>query len=300
MTLFELQQKFPTDSSFIEHFIKIRYNGVLACHLCGSIKVWRRHDAEKMMKCGDCNNTISVFKDTIFEDTHVPFIKWIYAINLFINGKKGISGLQLKREIGVTYKTAWRMLRQIRKAMGNEDLKDFFDKTIEVDEVYIGGKPRKDNKGGNSQRGKKQGDTNKTAIVGIVDRENKKAFAKVALPNEYGEIITSRQLLFIIEQVAKPSSLIMTDQFMGYRILDRRGYLHSTIDHSREFSRGNIHTNSIESFWATLKRGILGIYHHVSVKYLQQYVNEFCFRYNNRSNKSVFDTLLNQAIMMGS
>lgn len=298
MTLYELQQKFPNDSVVIDHFIKIRYNGIMACHTCGSIKVWRRHDNEKFLQCGDCNNTISVFKDTIFEDTKTSLVKWMYAINLFLNGKKGISGLQLKREIGVTYKTAWRMLRQIRIAMGNEDMKDFFDKTIEVDEVYIGGKPRKNNGGKQGRAGKKPGETDKTPVVGIIDRENKKAFVRVSLPDSEGARLTSKQLLKIIEQVAKNDTHIITDEAKNYDILQRRGYLHSRIDHSKEFARGDINTNSIESFWATLKRGILGIYHHVSIKYLQSYVNEFCFRYNNLRNKSAFDTLLSQSLII--
>ena len=124
MTFFDLLKKFPTEKAIIDHYIIVRYGDNVCCNHCNSAKVYRKHTEHKNFRCADCNNSFSVFKDTIFEDSSTDLIKWMFAIHLFLNGKKGISGCQLQREIGVTYKTAWRMLQQIRIAMGNEAMKE--------------------------------------------------------------------------------------------------------------------------------------------------------------------------------
>ena len=144
MTFFDFMIKFPTEKAVIKYFLKIRYNDVLICPHCSSkVRVQHRSDNLKLCNCHNCNNTFSPFKNTIFEKSSTDLRKWFYAIHLFLNSKKGISGLQLQREIGVTYKTAWRMLNQIRSAMGNSDMTKAFEAMVEIDEAYIGGKPRK-------------------------------------------------------------------------------------------------------------------------------------------------------------
>ena len=306
MNFFEFLEKFPTEQAVIDHFVSIRYPNGLTCNHCGSSKTSRRKDQPKVCQCNSCNNSFSVFAGTIFEKSCTDLRKWMYAIHLFLNGKKGISGYQLMREIGVTYKTAWRMLRQIRQAMGNQENKEFIDTIIEIDETYIGGKPRKENDhdDNNSGTGNKRGrGTDKTPVVGVADRINKQIHAKVALPNDQGQKLTGKQLLNILEEVCTTKNFIFTDEFSGYNILNQTSHVHFTVDHKEAFVDGFIHTNNLESFWATLKRGILGIYHHVSVEYLQNYVNEFCFRYNNRNhpnrtNPAMFDMILKQAIMI--
>jgi len=232
----------------------------------------------------------------------------MYAIHLLLNGKKGISGLQLKREIGVTYKTAWRMLQQIRLAMGNAENQEFFDTIVEIDETYVGGKPRKknnhkDDDDGDGNSGivtpnKRGRGTKKTPVVGVVDRINKKVFARVAMPNKKGQKLTAKQLIEILKTVSaqENGNIIMTDEFKGYDPLSKNKFIHLRVDHSKAYADGNIHTNSAESFWAILKRAVYGIYHHVSVKYLQHYVDEFCFRWNNRDN-NMFDLVLKQSIL---
>jgi transposase-like protein len=301
-------QKFPTEKKVVEHYFTIRYPSGIECNHCKSPKVHKRRENIKVLDCNDCGNTFSPFKDTIFEKSSTDLRKWFYAIHLFLNGKKGISGLQLKREIGVTYKTAWRMLQQIRLAMGNAENQEFFDIIVEIDETYVGGKPRKGNdrndKDGNGSGGtptpnKRGRGTKKTPVVGVVDRINKKVFAKVAMPNKKGQKLTAKQLIEILKTVSKQENgnVIMTDEFMGYDPLTRNNFVHLRIDHSKAFSDGDVHTNSAESFWAILKRAIYGIYHHVSVKYLQRYVDEFCFRWNNRE-MNMFDLVLGQSILM--
>jgi transposase-like protein len=297
MNFLEFNRQFPDENKVIKHFIKIRYNNQLKCNHCGSEKIYKytNEKLKKFFRCGNCNRDFSIFKDTIFEKTTTNLIKWMYAIHLFLNSKKGISGYQLMREIDVTYKTAWRMLKQIRKSM-TSDNKDFFNAIVEIDETYIGGKPRKSNDKENDDENKRGRGTKKKAVVGVVDRKNKKVFAKVAMMNKQGKKLTGMQLLKILDAVCKNDNIVMSDEFKSYNILKRTNYFHLKIDHTKGYCDGDIHTNSIESFWALLKRGIYGIYHHVSLKYLQNYVNEFCFRYNNRNN-NMFDLILKQSII---
>lgn len=298
MNFLQFQSKFSNENAIIRHFIKIRYGNEPCCNHCGSVKVYQRPDRPKVFQCGDCFNDYSVFKGTIFENSSTDLRKWFYAIHLFLNGRKGISGLQLQREIGVTYKTAWRILNRIRLAMSNREFQHKFKTIVEIDETYVGGKPRK-GKGGmldtnpNSKRGR---GSSKTPVVGVIDRTTKQVHARVAVPNKNGQKLTGKQLMKILEEVTKKGTTVISDEFRSYNILSKSGFVHLKVDHKKEFSRGLTHTNNIESFWSTLKRGLYGIYHSVSIKYLQNYIDEFCFRYNNREHCNTFDLLLTQSI----
>ncbi|GMO53061.1 MAG: hypothetical protein Pg6C_19180 [Treponemataceae bacterium] len=236
---------------------------------------------------------------------------WFYAIHLIINDKKGISGCQLQRELGVTYKTAWRMLKQIRVAMGNRDMKETFDVFVEIDETYVGGKPRKENKNfdknGNvissdKPKNKRGRGTKKTPVVGVKERNSKQVYAQVMLPNEEGKKLSGKQLLSVLDEVCKEGTLVISDDFSGYAILDKKtekNYIHVSVNHSLgQFSAGNgIDTNGIESFWSLVKREYIGTHHHYSVKYTQNYIDEMSFRQNNRKNPAVFETLLGQTVI---
>ena len=136
-----------------------------------------------------------------------------------------------------------------------------------------------------------------TILSCVLERNGKKVHAKVALPNAEGKKLTGKQLLAILNEVCKGGATVMTDEFKGYNILKKSGFIHLKVDHTKEYAVGDVHSNSIESFWAILKRGVYGIYHQVSVKYLQNYVDEFCFRYNNRDVKQAFDAVLKNAII---
>jgi len=252
MTYKEFLKKFPDEKAIIDYFTRIRYPQGVKCNHCGSDKVYHRAKEPKMYDCNSCRNSFSVLKDTIFEKTSTDLQKWFFAINIVLNAKKGISAKQLQREIGVTYKTAWRMLKQIRQAMADKDYEGFYDTIVEIDETYVGGKPRKSNnkddepKGGTLKRGR---GTNKTPIVAVVDRENRKVFAKVALANKKGQKLTGRQLIDILNQACKSKDVtVISDEFTGYNILKVSNYIHLRIDHTKMFVDGNIHTNTIESF----------------------------------------------------
>jgi hypothetical protein len=236
--------------------------------------------------------------------------KWFYAIHLTLNAKKGISACQLQREIGVTYKTAWRMMRLIREAMGTEDMNKAFDCLVEIDETYIGGKPRKENvrldANGNAipsdkPKSKRGRGTDKTPVIGVKERNSKRVYATVALPNEEGKKLSGKQLLAVLDKVCKDGTVVASDDFSGYNILNHatpNKFVHITVNHSLgQFSAGNgVHTNNIENFWSLVKRQWIGTHHHYSVKYMQNYINEMCFRQSNRGNAAIFDKLLGQCV----
>lgn len=179
--------------------------------------------------------------------------------------KNGVSAKELERHLGVTYKTAWRMCKQIRKLMEDEN-NDKLDGDVEIDETYVGGKRRLANKF-----------SNKSIVFGAVERNGRVLSVKVKSAG-------ARVLLPVIQSGVEVSAHIHSDEWQSYRTLARRGYNHTTVNHSKlEYVRGTAHTNTIEGFWSQLKRSIDGTYHAVSPKYLQSYVNEFVFRYNLRS-----------------
>lgn len=262
MTYFEFNEKFPTNGSILQHFRTIHYKNGLVCPHCKSTQqVGLRTDQPKLCNCNHCHNTFSIFTGTIFEKSSTDLKKWFFAVHLVLNAKKGISALQLQREIGTTYKTAWRMLKQIRLAMSNENLEKSFELIVEVDENYVGGKPRKENNNlqfttpkpkdtSTTGRG-----TKKTPVISVKERGTGRVYARVALPNEEGKKLTGNQLLKVISAVTKPNTVVMTDDFKGYNIMNHEKtnpekFTHISVCHSLgEFSAGKgLHTNGIESF----------------------------------------------------
>jgi transposase-like protein len=299
----------------IDHFINIRYKGNLVCPHCGStINIYRERERLKVFHCSNRDNSFSPFTGTIFEKTHIEIIVWFKAIREFLNDRKGYTACQLQRDTEFTYKTAWRMLHQIRIAMSNREMEECFEGLVEIDETYVGGKPRKGNaildkdgnviKSGKLPPAKRGRGTKKTPVVGVKERSTGKVYATVMLPNKEGQALTGKQLPPIIDKVCKKGTIIASDDFKGYNILDKEGqkgkYVHVTVNHSKgQYYAGNgVHTNGIENFWSVFKRGIMGVYQHVSVKYLQRYVEEFAFRQNTRLDKNMFNVLLGQCVLI--
>jgi hypothetical protein len=205
------------------------------------------------------------------------------------------------------------MLKQIRGAMGNEDDRKAFEAFVEVDETYVGGRPRKENarfdgKGekipSEKEPSKRGRGTAKMPVIGVKERSSKRVYAKVALPKEKGQKLTGKQLLAVLNEACADGTTVISDDFAGYDILDKEAskFVHLSVNHSAgQFSAGNgVHTNNIEGFWAIFKRGWYGTYHHMSVKYLQRYIDEFCFRQNNRENARIFDVLLGQCVLQSA
>ena len=300
MTYFEFTRKFPDENSAIDFIIAVRYKDGYVCHKCGSVHkgIYHQKYNHRFLYCNNCKSEFSALKGTIFEGTHLDLRMWLYAINLVLVSRKGVSALQLKRELGIgSYQSAWSMLQKIRGAMGKEEYKETFEAIVEIDETYVGGKPRKSNDHSDDDNKRGRG-TSKTPVIGVKERSTGKVHAVVAAYNEAGKQLSGKQLLGVLKGVCKGGNTVMTDQFPAYNILDKEGDLiHLKIDHSVAYSLGDgVHTNGIESFWAILKRGTYGIFHSVSVKYMQNYVNEFCFRLNHRDNDEAFSKLLELAI----
>ena len=305
MTYFEFTKRFPDENSAIDFIVETKYKDGYVCPKCGSIHkgIYHQKYNHRFMYCNNCKSEFSALKGTIFENTHLDLRMWLYAMNLVLVSRKGISALQLKRELGMgSYQSAWRMLQQIRKAMEKEEYKETFEAVVEIDETYVGGKPRKNNDHSDDEDNKpKRGrGTSKTPVIGVKERNTGKVHAVVANYNDEGKQLSGKQLFAVLKKVCKGNNTVMTDQFSGYNILDKENecnFVRLKIDHTVTYSPGDgIHTNGIESFWAIHKRGVYGVFHNVSVKYMQKYVTEFCYRLNHRDNNEAFTSLVELAM----
>lgn len=239
--------------------------------------------------CNNCKTSFSVTVGTIFHRTHLPLQKWFLALSLVLNAKKGISARQLSRDLEVNKNTAWRMAMQIRRAMLEIEQRHLLEGLVEADETYIGGKPRK-GRGGPHKRGR---GTKKTPVVGMVERGGRVKAAAVTKR----DLTTKRLSMLVRGNVNISKATLITDEYSGYRKV--KGFMpHKTINHSVLYVDGDIHTNTIESFWAILKRGIVGQYHKVSPHYLSRYITEFSYRYNYRKAdpSALFDMILARAV----
>ena len=305
MNLSSLSTKFNTREKCIAHIEQVRWNGKPCCPHCDSTAMSRRKKGINW-HCSSCNKDSSVLYGTVFENTRLALPKWFQLIFIMLNAKKGISAKQVSRDIGVTYKTAWYASMRVRCAMldwGNQ-----LEGIVEMDETYVGGKPRKrnnqkgvtpDNEANlanvfkrDDNRIKRGRGTKKVPVVGIVERKGR-VIAKVM------SRLTSAELMGMLKKTVKiESSTLMTDDYRGYlrmdAVIDRFVVNHS----KKEYSRGAIHTNTIEGFWSIIKNGIRGQYHVVSKKYLPFYLAEFSYRYNRRllDKDDAFDETMDNAV----
>lgn len=287
-SLFELLDYFNTEEKCIDYLAKVKWNGGVECPYCANDKAYRLTTGRKNWKCSKCRKQFSVRVGTMFEDSRISLRKWFVAIYLIAAHKKGISSHQLAKDIKVTQKTAWFMLSRIRTSF--EPTKEVFTNTVEIDESWYGGLEK--NKHMNKRTKGTQGRSakTKTPILGILERDGKVYALPVADTK-------AKTIIPIIKEKIVKGGTVYTDEWKSYRTL-ATDYDHQFIKHSaHQYVDGAIHTNNIENFWSLLKRGINGIYHHVSDKHLAKYVNEYTFRYNNRkmTDGSKFDVCIANA-----
>jgi transposase len=264
-TFKHFQELYPNDDACLDRIFQDRFGDIKWCPKCGAETKFYRVKKRQSYACMHCGYQLFPLSGTIFRKTTTPLTNWFYAIYQFSTSKNGVSAKKLERDLGVSYKTAWRMCTQIRKLMQQDA--DMLSGTIEADETYIGGSRKKYLQ--NSQW------ENKTAVVGIVEKGGS---AKAFATKHANATNTIPFLKANIEQ----GSVIHTDESRIYTRV-KRDFDHAFVNHSKyEYVKAGVHTNTIEGFWGQMKRAISGTHHSVSPKYLQSYVNEFVFRYNFR------------------
>lgn len=287
MNIFSIFEEFSTHETAVSYLESVRWKDGVVCPYCKSDKTCKHSEKNKSRwQCWNCRKSFSVTVGTIFHRSHMPLNKWFLLIALMLNARKGLSSCQAARDLNIPQKTVWSMMHRIRKAMATDQM-DLLKGLVEMDECYIGGKPRKEVKKDDDSdenqppKNKRGRGTKKTPVVGIVERDGN------VMTHEFSGIkLTAKNLMDLVRKsVDTENSTLMTDEYKGYNkmntIID-----HKAVFHAYEYVNGNIHTNTIESFWAILKRGIVGQFHKVSKKYLQNYINEFEYRYNNRKQEN--------------
>lgn len=282
-SLMEFMDEFPDDATCLEWLWRNRYSpdGVHAdCPKCETNRPFKRYQTAQRRQswtCTACGYHIHPTAGTVFHKSSTSLHLWFYAMYLMTSTRCGISAKQLERELGVTYKTAWRIAHEIRHILMEQDDAPLSG-AVEADETYVGGR----------RRGMGRGYiADKAPVFGMVERKGRVVVATV--PNA-----TWRTLMPHIIQRVVPASLIYTDESASYDRVVKAGYYHRRIRHTEKvYVSGDIHTNTVEGFWSLVKRGINGVYHAVSAKHLQGYLNEYAWRYNHRNDgRAQFESLL--------
>ena len=285
-SLRQFKRKYGTHLQCLEAIKRLRYPDEMTCAKCKKLSIFYPVTNRTSYACKYCGFQIYPLAGTIFEKTSTPLDLWFFAMYLMVTTRSGTSAKQLERMLGVTYKTAWRMFKQIRMLMADTE-SGLLNGVVEIDETFMGGK------GKNRKHIWTQGieEKEKEVVIGMVERGGK-AYLK-HIPNTWKWTLLSQ-----IQEHVDKTAKVMTDEYRGYWQLYKYGYLHQAVNHGNyQYRQGEAYTQNIENIWSHLKRGIYGVYRVVSKKYLQAYVDEYAFRYNHRNNQGkMFDMLLRQIV----
>jgi transposase len=281
----EFFAEFPDDDACLKRVMEVRYGLRHVCRKCEHASTFHKLTSKPIYSCAHCGDHVHPCAGTIFQDTRTPLQTWFYAIYLFIATRHGVSGKELQRTLGVTYKTAWRIGQQIRDLMGKVDSFQVLKGHVEIDETYFGGyRPR--NEGGRLS-------PNKSIIMGMTERGGR--IETKVIPN-----VQKATLRGVVLENVEKGSTVSTDELIGYNLLTGDGYVHGAVDHSRGEYAWTDHrtgekfsTNATESFWRLFKDSIRSTHIHVSQKHLDRYLGEFSFRSNFRQTRNaMFDLLI--------
>lgn len=276
-TINHFRKDFPDDKSCLEWLKNSRWPDGIFCHKCQRITQHHMMEKRRSYSCQECGNHVHPTAGTIFHKSTTPLVLWFYAIYLMASTRCGISAKQIERELGVTYKTAWRMCHLIRQRL--DEGGDPLSGNIEADESYFGGKAENMHKSKREQKIQGRGTVGKTAVFGMVER---KGNVKAKVVADVQKATLSQEITSNVAQ----GSHISTDEFKSYSDLPAYGYTHGIVTHSLgQYVNGDDHTNTIEGFWSLVKRGLDGVYHQVSPDYLPNYLAEYSFRYNHRNDQ---------------
>jgi transposase len=283
----EFFARFPDERACLEHIMVVRHGGTkIDCPSCGSVGVqFHKLHERRVYACPECRFQIAPTANTILHDTRTPLVSWFYAMYLFCTTRHGVSGKELQRQLGVTYKTAYRIGMQIRKLTEKADNFDqLLSGHIEMDEAYVGGRV--------SGLGGGRGAPNKTIVFGLAERQGR--IVTRVVPDV--KTVTLRPI--VLETVAK-GSIVSTDELRSYGLLTNDGYRHGTVSHGKgQYSRYvckslTFHVNTVEGFWRLFKASVRSTHVHISGKHMQRYLNEFTFRANHRERvNGMFDLLV--------
>jgi transposase-like protein len=282
MTIIDLCTTFSTDERCRELLERIRWANGPVCPRCQNPNPARLVSNAKLVYCKDCDYQFTVTANTIFHDSHLPLIKWLAATYMLCEARKGMSANQIKRQLGVSYKTAWYLCHRIRAAMASAE-KVMLDGTLEMDETFVGGRERNPRGAGRVP----YAESNKIPVIGIKQRGGELRFFKAE------DVKSGTLAKYIKENVSQDVEVIMTDEWKAYPgALAKAGMgsvKHKTVNHgAKVYVDGDITTNGIESAFSLLKRGIVGSWHKVSAKHLPAYLEEMTFRFNRRNSKTLF------------
>ena len=283
----EFFKRFPDEDACLEHIMAVRFGGTrFDCPKCGTVGATFHKLAERRTYvCSACGFHVNPTANTILHDTRTPLVSWFYAMYLFCTTRHGVSGKELQRQLGVTYKTAYRIGMQIRELTGKVGMDGLLRGHVEIDEAYMGGRAK-------GQLGRPGRNSKKTPVVAIIERDGRMAA-------EVTPDASTMTLRGMVHRYVEPGSTVSTDGFSGYKLLAGEGFTHGSVNHGmREYARteadGTVHhVNAVEGFWRLFKASVRSTHIAISRTHMQSYLDEFTFRANHRNRvNGMFDLLV--------